>query len=162
MALALASTCALVASRPLGVPLRVVASVTEGLLIVRLFVIYHDFMHGAILRGSRWARWVLHAYGVLVLVPPRIWRESHNYHHAHTAKIVGSNIGSFPMVSTGIWRAMNPFQRLSYRLARHPVTILLGYVPVFMIGICLASFLRSPRKYWDSGLAGPSTSRSSF
>src|SRR4051812_37534952 len=76
VALAVTWGCAFVASRPLGLPLRLLASLAEGLLIVRMFIIYHDFMHGAVLRGSRIARAVLYCYGVLVLVPPRIWRES--------------------------------------------------------------------------------------
>ena len=37
-------------------PLRLAASILEGLLLVRTFILYHDFMHGAILPGSRLAR----------------------------------------------------------------------------------------------------------
>jgi omega-6 fatty acid desaturase (delta-12 desaturase) len=153
VALALTAASVFVGSRHLGYPYRLLAALVEGLLIVRLFIIYHDFMHGSVLRRSRLASWVLHSYGILVLVPPRIWRESHNYHHAHTAKIAGSSIGSFPMVSVEIWKRMMPLQRLGYRIARHPLTILVGYVPLFMLGMCLASFARNPRKYWDSALA---------
>jgi acyl-lipid omega-6 desaturase (Delta-12 desaturase) len=134
-------------------PLRLLGSVAAGLVIVRLFIIYHDFMHGAVLRGSAAARAVLSTFGLLVLVPPRIWRDSHNYHHAHTAKIVGSGIGSFPMVTTEMWQKMSPRQRWLYRAARHPLTILFGYVVVFMYGMCLSSLLRAPRKYWDSAIA---------
>jgi omega-6 fatty acid desaturase (delta-12 desaturase) len=134
-------------------PLRLLGSVGAGLLVVRMFVIYHDFMHGAVLRGSAPARAILYAFGLLVLVPPRIWRDSHNYHHAHTAKIVGSGIGSFPMVTTDMWRRMPRRARLHYMAARHPLTILFGYVPVFMFGMCLSSLLRAPRKYWDSAVA---------
>jgi omega-6 fatty acid desaturase (delta-12 desaturase) len=152
--LAAMSGCVLVAGGPtIALPLRVLASATQGLVIVRMFILYHDFMHGAVLRGSRVVRALMYCYGVLVLVPPRIWRESHNYHHAHTAKIVGSSIGSYPMVTVEIWRRMTSFNRFGYRVTRHPLTILFSYVPVFMLGICLTSFLRSPRKYWDSGLA---------
>jgi omega-6 fatty acid desaturase (delta-12 desaturase) len=134
-------------------PVRALASVGEGLIIVRLFIIYHDFMHGAILRDSLLARSVLYAFGLSILVPPRIWRQSHNYHHAHTAQIVGSGIGSFPMVTKSMWERMSPRARLHYRVARHPLTIAAGYVTIFMFGMCLRSFVRSPRKYWDSAVA---------
>jgi omega-6 fatty acid desaturase (delta-12 desaturase) len=106
-----------------------------------------------LLRGSRLGRAVLHAYGILVLVPPRIWRETHNYHHAHTAKLVGSHVGSYVTVNTAMWRRMPRSARWMYRLARHPLTILFGYVTVFLYGTCLSSFVRAPRKHWSSGVA---------
>ena len=64
-------------------PMRIVLSVLGALLMVRAFITYHDYMHGAILRNSRVA-WVLfHIYAAFALTPPRAWRKSHNYHHGH-------------------------------------------------------------------------------
>lgn len=40
---------------PLWWPLRLACSVLLGLSLVRMFVLYHDYMHGAILKGSRFA-----------------------------------------------------------------------------------------------------------
>lgn len=134
-------------------PARLAAAVLSGLVIVRLFIIYHDFMHGALLRDSRLAKLLLSLYGVLVLAPPRVWKETHNYHHAHTAQIVGSHIGSFPVVTVEMWKKMSAKDRLKYRVVRHPLTILLGYVPIFMIGMCVNSLRKSVTKYWDSALA---------
>jgi omega-6 fatty acid desaturase (delta-12 desaturase) len=135
-------------------PLRLAAAVIDGLLIVRLFIVYHDFQHGALLRGSGLARAILGVYGVLVLAPPKVWKETHNYHHAHTAQIVGSHIGSFPVVTVDMWNTkLTARDRLKYRVVRHPLTILLGYVPIFMIGMCVNSVRKSPIKYWDSALA---------
>ncbi len=133
--------------------LRLSLGLLAGLVTVRMFILYHDFLHGAILRGSRSARAILGAYGVFVLNPPKVWRETHNYHHAHTAKLVGSNVGSYVTVNTAMWAKMSPAERLLYRVVRHPVTILLGLLTIFLYGMCLSSFLRSPRKHWDSGLA---------
>lgn len=75
-------------------------SVFMGLVAVRGFILYHDFMHNSILRGSTVGKWLMYAYGVLVLTPPNVWRQTHNYHHAHTAKLVGSNVGSYLMITT--------------------------------------------------------------
>jgi hypothetical protein len=44
-------------------PLRLAASVLGGLVLVRTFILYHDFMHGAILRESRLAKLLLGASG---------------------------------------------------------------------------------------------------
>jgi len=40
-----------------------------------------------------------------------------------------------------------------YRVARHPLTILMAWLSVFLWGMCLSSFKRSPRKHWDSLVA---------
>lgn len=134
-------------------PLRLAAAVIDGLVIVRLFIVYHDFMHGALLRGSTLAKVILSAYGVLVLAPPKVWKETHNYHHAHTAQIVGSHIGSYAVVTVEMWKKMKAKDRLKYRIVRNPLTILLGYVPIFMLGMCVNSVRKGPLKYWDSALA---------
>jgi acyl-lipid omega-6 desaturase (Delta-12 desaturase) len=134
-------------------PLRVSASVVEGLLIVRAFILAHDFHHGAILRKSRlWAA-LFAAYGLLVLTPPRVWRRTHNYHHAHTAKIVGSQLGSFPMMTVEMWRRAPRSRRLAYAAARHPLTILSGYVTLFFLGMCVAPAVKNPRESWDGAVA---------
>jgi len=134
-------------------PVRLAASVAAGLVVVRGFILYHDFMHGAFLRKSGLARAIMYAYGSLVLTPPRVWRETHNYHHAHNAKIVGSHVGSYPVVTTEMWKKLGRGDRFKYRIARHPLTIATGYLGIFLWGMCASSFLRRPRKNWDSALA---------
>ena len=81
-------------AQPLAWPLRLALAVVTGLVVVREFILYHDYLHCALLRGSTAARLILYPFGIYVMTPPRVWRETHNYHHAHTAKLVGSNIGS--------------------------------------------------------------------
>src|SRR5687767_1715543 len=70
-------------------PARLVAATGAGLMTVRLFIFYHDYLHGALLRDSVFARCLFSCFGVFVLAPPSVWRETHNYHHAHTAKLIG-------------------------------------------------------------------------
>ena len=125
---------------------RVASSIIEGLLLVRLFILFHDFYHGAILRGSKAARVLFSTYGLLVLTPPKVWRQTHNYHHAHNGKIVGSHVGSYPVVTTAMWARMSRLERLAYLAARHPLTILLGPLTVFTWGMCVSPFLRDRRR----------------
>lgn len=134
-------------------PLQLALGIVEGLLVVRVFILYHDVMHGAILRGAKVWRAIYSAYGVLVLTPPNVWRETHNYHHAHTAKIIGSNIGSYPMVTLRMYEGLKPWQRWLYLAARHPLNIAFAMVTVFLIGMCVRPFLRKPKQMWDSALA---------
>jgi omega-6 fatty acid desaturase (delta-12 desaturase) len=132
---------------------RLPLAILAGLLTARSFMIFHDFKHGAILRGSKPAKWIMDAFGLYVLTPSTVWTQTHNYHHAHTAKLVGSHVGSYMMLTTALWEKATPGQRFMYKLVRHPVTILLGYFTVFIYGFCTAAFLRNPRKNLDSALA---------
>lgn len=126
-----------VAGLPLPWPVRAVASVLAGLVAVRGFIVYHDFMHGALLKGSGLAKAIMSVYGVLVLTPPRVWRQTHNYHHANNAKIVGSHVGSYPVMTVAMWEKASPSARRFYRIARHPLTVLFGYGGIFLYGMCV-------------------------
>lgn len=134
-------------------PLKLAGSVVAGLTIVRVFIFYHDYLHNAIFRGSKLAKAFFGLFGLYVMVTMKAWRESHNYHHAHTAKIVGSHVGSYAMVTVAMWKTMSPSQKRMYKIVRHPLTIAFGYFTIFMYGMCLSPFLRAPKKHWDSAVA---------
>jgi acyl-lipid omega-6 desaturase (Delta-12 desaturase) len=134
-------------------PVRVAFSMSGALLMVRAFITYHDFMHGAILRGSRWGSALFHLYGCFALTPPRSWRMSHNYNHGHVGQLSAVGIGAFPLISTHMWHEASRADRAKYRATHHPLIIVFGYVTVFLFSITLMSLLRDPKRYWDSGLA---------
>ncbi len=134
-------------------PAAIVTGTLAGCLIIRGFILYHDFLHGAILRNSAFARAVFTAYGLLVLVPSEAWRRNHNHHHGHVGKPSEFPIGEFPLMTTDEWREAGFKRRLRYRVLRHPVTIALAYVTVFGGHLCLRTFLSNPRRYVSSGLA---------
>lgn len=144
-------------------PLRLLASLIGGLTLVRAFILYHDFLHGALLADSRLAKAALYLFGLLMLTPPRHWRFSHNYHHAHVGKVIVSvpgefpiltaDIGSFPLMTTDQWRGASWWHRLRYRVTRHPLTILAAGVTIFLLVSCLVPLVKQPRRYWDGALA---------
>jgi len=134
-------------------PVRAVLSVLAAMVMVRAFILYHDFQHGAILPGSRLARAIFSVYGALNLTPPRSWRASHNFHHANVGRIAASDVGSFELMTTEMWDRASPLERFRYRLNRHPVTILFAYFTVFFFSVCLLPLIRTPAKNWDSALS---------
>jgi acyl-lipid omega-6 desaturase (Delta-12 desaturase) len=129
------------------------ASLLTGLIVVRLFIFYHDYLHGAILGGSRVGGWIMRAVGYYVLAGPSVWKETHDYHHKHTAKMVGAAIGSYPVVTVGMWHLMSRNQQLAYRFVRNPLTMLFGYVFMFVLGMCISPFKRQPRQHLDGLLS---------
>jgi len=134
-------------------PAKAVFSVLTGLLMVRMFAIYHDHQHHAILHRSATANIIMVAYGMLVLVPTSIWKRSHDYHHNHNSKLFSASIGSYPIATVSKYLSMTPGERRFYLFTRHPLTILCGYLFMFIFGMCLSSFLSSPRKHFDSLVA---------
>ena len=132
---------------------RVACSLFAGLLILRLFVIYHDQQHHAILPQSRLAEIFMRLIGILALSPSSVWRSSHNYHHNHNSKLRGSHIGSFPIMTKEHFLKAPPAVRRFYLFARHPLTILFGYVFMFLFAMCLNPFRNHPRKHFDCFVA---------
>ena len=132
---------------------RIFFSVLSGLLAVRLFVIYHDHQHRAILCRSHIADFFMRIFGIFVLCPSAIWRSSHDYHHAHNCKLRTANIGSYPIMTRENYQATPRGDRFKYLLMRHPLTILFGYFTVFFLGMIIIPLLNNPRKHYESFLA---------
>jgi omega-6 fatty acid desaturase (delta-12 desaturase) len=134
-------------------PGQILCSTGAGLVIVRMFIIYHDFHHGAVFRNSKPATWILNLFGLLVLNPPNIWKRSHNYHHRNNSQMFSASIGSFPVMTKTDYAKAPWFKKLEYQVARHWITIAVAYVTIFVLGMCLNSFRKDPLKHWDSLVA---------
>jgi omega-6 fatty acid desaturase (delta-12 desaturase) len=132
---------------------RLPVSILAALVLVRMFIIYHDYQHGTILQGSWLADVLMRLYGLFLLNPPSIWNCSHNYHHRHNARVPGSPIGTFPVMTTESYAQASWWQRFQYRVARNPLTLLFGYFTVFLYTMCISSFLARPRQHFDAGIA---------
>jgi omega-6 fatty acid desaturase (delta-12 desaturase) len=138
-----------------GLPLavRAAGSGLAALLSVRLFVIFHDQQHRAILPTSRLAEVLMRVFGVWILCPSSIWRSSHDHHHAHNSQLRGSHIGSYPIMTKEQFSKSTGGERFRYLFIRHPLTILFGYFFVFLLGMVVLPLVRSPRKHFDCLLA---------
>ena len=134
-------------------PAQIACSVLSGLLLLRLFVIYHDQQHHAILARSRIAAILMKGFGIFALSASSVWRSSHNHHHNHNSKLRGSHIGSFPIMTKSQFLKSSSSSRLRYLFTRHPLTILFGYVFTFLYGMCIHPFLSNPRKHFDCLIA---------
>ncbi len=135
-----------------GLPfiLRMLISFVTGLLYVRLFVIYHDYQHRAILQGSSLANLIMNTTGAYLLAPEQIWKRSHEHHHNNNSKLTLSGIGSYPTISKSRFLRLSKKDQRLYLINRHPITVFLGYITLFIYWLNLKSFIQSPRKHIDS------------
>lgn len=133
--------------------LRLLFSVLGAGVMVRGFILFHDYMHGAIFRKSKVAGGILRLYGLIFMTPPKYWRDTHNFHHANVSTIEGSSTGSFPIMTVEMYHKATRMQRIHYHVARHPLTYLFAYLTVFLFSNALEPFLRNPVKSWHTGAA---------
>lgn len=142
-----------IAAWPAAGAFRWVGAVIAGLTNVRIFIFFHDAFHGAIWRKSKLGKMIMRIYGLIILCPDRVWRDSHNYHHANTSKIVGASIGSYPVLTVRMYARATPMQRLGYRLIRSPLNMLMGYFTVFLLGMVIRPLIKNPKRNWTAVLS---------
>ncbi len=133
--------------------IRLFSSVLCGLLYVRMFVIYHDYQHRAILQCSTLAEWLMQAVGTYLLAPPTIWKRSHEHHHNNNSKLTITGIGSYPTITKHRYLSLSKLERRIYLINRHPLTIIFGYFTLFIYWLNLKSFIQSPSRHIDSLIA---------
>lgn len=116
-------------------------SIIMSLLLVRFFVIYHDHQHHAILPHSKAIKALMRVWGIIAMTPNCVWTHSHNHHHNHNSKLHRPPFGSFPVMTQERYQQSNFRERFMYRLIRHPLTILFGYITAFVYSMCIAPIL---------------------
>ena len=124
--------------------LKIVPAFLVGLTWVRMFIFFHDWAHKAIFTKSPLGDAVMTVYGVITMVPPSVWQQTHDYHHQNNAKMVGASIGSYPLITVRMYKSLKPNLQFWYRVARHPLTMLFGYFTIFLGGMCISAFRRDP------------------
>lgn len=133
--------------------LKLLCSILAGLVIVRMFVIYHDHQHKAILDRSPLANFIFTIFGFYVLAPTGIWSASHDYHHKNNSKLFSASIGSYPIYTKQKFDKLSKGEQRHYLFIRHPLTILFGYFFTFMYGMCIKSMINRFSKNVDSLVA---------
>lgn len=133
--------------------IRCIFSIGITIMIVRTFIIYHDYVHGTILRKSKFAKVLFSVYGLYVLAPINVWKSTHNYHHRNNGKFFKPSIGSYPLYSKKKFERSSRKEKISYLFIRHPLVMFFGYLFTFIYGMCLYPFISNPKKYFDSLLS---------
>jgi omega-6 fatty acid desaturase (delta-12 desaturase) len=134
-------------------PIRIVSCIACGLMYVRMFIIYHDYQHRAILQNSAVASLLMKLIGIYLLAPEAIWKRTHEHHHNNNSKLTMTGIGSYPTISKTRYLTLTKNEKLIYLVNRHPLTIIFGYFTLFIYWLNLKSFVQSPSKHMDSLLA---------
>jgi omega-6 fatty acid desaturase (delta-12 desaturase) len=133
--------------------IRLVFGVLTGLLMVRFFILYHDYNHFAILKNSFLGKILMTTFGIFILAPVTIWKRTHDYHHWNNSKLSNNGVGSYPLLAREDFLALPKKEQLLYMIVRHPLTIAFGYITLFLFDFNIKTFFQSPKKHWDSIIA---------
>lgn len=102
------------------IPLMILAS----LLLVRIFIIFHDCTHGSFF-ASRRANTILgYIAGFLTFTPFTYWQRNHLVHHGSYANLDKRGVGDVWTLTVDEYKALSPAKRLAYRLYRNPLVFL--------------------------------------
>ncbi len=129
-------------------------AVPAAAFLVRLFLIQHDCGHGTFFRKKATNDWLGRALGVLTLTPYFVWRRSHAIHHSTSGNLDKRGTGDIDTLTVREYRALSGFQRLRYRIYRHPL-VLFGIGPSYLFLVqnrLPAGFWLGGWRYWASAM----------
>lgn len=111
-------------------PVTLVLAVVAAMFLVRLFILFHDCVHGSLFPRKGPNTFFGHFLGLLVFTPFDDWRFSHLRHHTTYANLDTRGFGDIWTMTRAEYQNSSKTHRLSYRLYRNPF-ILLGLGALF-------------------------------
>jgi acyl-lipid omega-6 desaturase (Delta-12 desaturase) len=109
-------------------------AIPAGGFLIRLFIFFHDCVHGSYLPTQRGIRILGNILGILTFTPFAEWRHTHGVHHSVSGNLDRRGIGDVWTMTVDEYVASKPFRRLRYRLFRNPF-IMFGLGPIGMFFI---------------------------
>ncbi len=132
-------------------------AVLAGMLLVRVFIIFHDCGHGSFLKSQAANDVVGFIAGTLTFTPYYHWRWEHSVHHATSGDLDRRGMGDIWTMTVQEYLESSRWKRFAYQLARNPF-FLFVIAPLFLFLVYqrLPSGKASPRErnsVWWTNLA---------
>jgi omega-6 fatty acid desaturase (delta-12 desaturase) len=99
-------------------------------LLVRLFIIQHDCGHGSYFKTRKLNDMVGRLISTLTLMPYAFWMKCHNIHHSSSGNLHKRGVGAIDTLTIREYMALPARQKLTYRLYRNPLVLLILGTPV--------------------------------
>lgn len=99
-------------------------------LLVRIFILFHDCVHGSFFASKKTNTLLGYICGVLVFTPLEDWRFTHLKHHATFANLDSRGVGDVTTLTVAEYVKLPRLKRLQYRLYRNPL-VFLGAGPLY-------------------------------
>ncbi|MBA4386439.1 MAG: fatty acid desaturase [Verrucomicrobia bacterium] len=102
-----------------------------SLFLVRIFVLFHDCVHGSFFQSQRLNSLMGYLSGTLVFTSYGSWAHSHNIHHGTYANLDHRGVGDIWTLTRDEYLSLPRLTRLAYRLYRSPL-VMTGLGPPVM------------------------------
>jgi len=103
--------------------------------LVRIFILFHDCVHGSFFSRQGANTFFGYLLGVLVFTSFEDWRYAHLHHHATYANLDSRGFGDIWTMTLLEYENSSKKKRLQYRLYRNPVVMIgLGALFTFLLG----------------------------
>ncbi len=99
-------------------------------LQLRVFIIFHDCVHGSFYKSRRANDFWGFLSGILTFTPYQYWRWSHLVHHATSGNLEKRGVGDIWMMTVKEYLEAPRSKQLYYQFYRHPL-FLFVFAPVF-------------------------------
>ncbi|ORJ59795.1 fatty acid desaturase [Geothermobacter hydrogeniphilus] len=111
-------------------PLTGLILIFAAAFLVRIFILFHDCVHGSFFTARKANTFFGYLFGLLVFTSFEDWRFTHLRHHATYANLDARGFGDIWTMTVEEYRSSSRWKRLGYRLYRHPL-VLLGLGALF-------------------------------
>jgi omega-6 fatty acid desaturase (delta-12 desaturase) len=109
-------------------------SVIAGLLVVRVFIIFHDCGHGSFFKSKLANDIVGFIAGMITFTPYGHWRWQHAVHHATSGDLDRRGEGDIWTLTVKEYLEASPGKRMVYRVTRNPfILLVIGPLFLFML-----------------------------
>lgn len=98
-------------------------AVVGALFLVRLFILFHDCVHGSLFTKKGLNTFFGHLLGLLVFTPFDDWRFSHLRHHASYADLDARGFGDIWTLTKVEYEEASATKQRFYRLYRNPIVL---------------------------------------
>ncbi len=113
--------------------LTLLVALLEGGLLIRLFIMFHDCVHGSFFRSQAANDFVGRILGVVTLTPYRYWRRNHLLHHATSGNLDRRGYGDVDTLTVKEYQALSAWGRACYRFSRNPLVYLVVGPPYLFL-----------------------------
>jgi omega-6 fatty acid desaturase (delta-12 desaturase) len=114
----------------LAAPIMLIA----GLLLIRVFIIFHDCGHGSFFKSREANDITGFIAGLLTFTPYMHWRWEHSVHHASSGDLDRRGLGDIWTMTVAEYLASPKKTRILYRISRNPI-IMFVVAPVLLLTI---------------------------
>ncbi len=108
-----------------------VMTLAAAVLLVRIFIFFHDCCHGSFFASQQSNRILGYISGILTFTPYEDWRRCHAIHHSTVGDLDRRGTGDIYLLTVDEYRKSSGRKRLAYRMFRNPL-VMFGVGPAFM------------------------------